>query len=140
MEKVFCRKREKLRKSFCLISVQVVLGLSNMVIKFVEYEVKGGLEGLLRTVFENREREEIALNIIEHIKKHHRLLCYETSDFIKTHGYGDPAQKRKFYRVLKRMIDLGMLIRTTKGEYILSRRFGNALVRLYKTWKKILEE
>jgi len=106
-------------------------------IDFYEQDVSQKLEDLLDVVFEKEIQVEIAKTIINHIKKYHRLSYSETKDLINENGFA----RSTFYYVLQKMKRLGMVVKLHgTGQYILSKRFGNALNRMYKAWKKLLEE
>jgi len=104
-------------------------------IDFDYHEVTQKPEKIFGVVFDGEVYSEIAKTIINHIKKKGYLSSFETRELIKENGFA----QNSFYKVIRKMIKLGMVYKVG-GKYRISKEFGNAMNRLYKAWKKLLEE
>jgi len=104
-------------------------------IDFDYHNVTQKPDKIFGVVFRGEVFSEIAKTIIEHIKKKGCLSSYETREIINDNGFASNS----FYKVLRRMLKLGMLYKIG-GKYRISKEFGNAMNRLYKAWRKLLEE
>ncbi|MFA4640921.1 hypothetical protein [Pyrococcus kukulkanii] len=81
----------------------------------------------------SREEARVARMIVEFIKKNERLYPDEYKEFIKT-----PADRARYFRVLRKMVSLGMLKRGKEGSYILSDEFAHKLGAMIEKWRAIL--
>ena len=81
----------------------------------------------------SKEEAKMAKKIVEFIKTHERLYPDEYKEFVKT-----PADKARYFRVLRKMVSLGMIKRGKESSSILSDEFAHKLGAMLEKWRAVL--